>query len=146
MNEKCDILLSIWMSDFRKNWNFEIKKKKKKNRSRKKKFFFFFFSLWYKDTFLRWFWNLSHCVHPYMTLRLEWFGAAYDRGTISSGLRIRGIKKKTKSFLPPCNAPNDYRKPFKIKILDQRKSRFFFSKLDFWIFGVQFFPEFDDNS
>ena len=41
--------------------------------------------------------------------------------------------------------PNDYRNPFKIKILDQRKSRNFFSKLDFLIFEGQLFPEFLKN-
>ena len=51
-------------------------------------------------------------------------------------------KRKMKSLLSLCMTPNEYRNPFKIKILDQRKSRFFFSKLDFWIFEVKLFPEF----
>ena len=51
-------------------------------------------------------------------------------------------KKKMKSFLRSYMLPNDYLNTFKINILDQRKSQFFFSKLDFWIFKVKLFMEF----
>ena len=49
------------------------------------------------------------------------------------------ISGKMKSLLPPCMTPNDCWNPFKIKIIDQKKSRNFFSKLDFWFFGRRFF-------